>query len=180
MMARGTLSRTAKVLGWLSVAVVVAAMGWSLWTEMLSYYLRKREFYGAALSILEPAVGLVGFVMLLAGTARFLRAWTSMGWIVSSTRGFLKESPEFERIRSQPDARTRWKMAGNLILRTLLLPGLGWVPMGVGIIVLAFQFLEPDRSLRPDPQTVQIGLVLVAMGVAQMATRMLLARRESS
>ncbi len=55
--------------------------------------------------------------------------------------------------------------------RVLLLPGLGWIPLGVGLVALAFQWLEPDPSLRPDAATVRVALGYMTLGLVQMAAR---------
>ncbi len=179
LLARDSLSRTARFWGWVSVAVTLIAAGWSLWFETLEPCLRTGRVTLAFLAVLQVVVAVVGMVLTVAGAVRFLRSWASMGWYVSSMRRFLESSPEFERIRSQPDARTRWKMAGVLTGRVLLLPGLGWVPLGMGITILAFQFLEPDRFLHPNPTVVYVGLGSVAVGLAQIIANALLVKKET-
>ena len=169
LLARQRLPRRVRVFGWLSVAVTVIGFVWSFLVETLLPYLRRGPagLMLVGLSLLQVIAALVGVGALLRGAARFLRAWWGMGWWLGSIRTFLEESPAFAAIRREPDARVRWKMAWALIRRVLLLPGLGEMAVGFGVIVLAFQVLEPDRWFQPDPGVMTLGGVAVFLGLAQ-------------
>ncbi len=79
LLARDNLSRTARLVGWLSVAVSLGGKRWSLWFETLEPYLRTGRFASAYLSILQLVVAAAGMVIVVAGAVRFLRAWGQHG-----------------------------------------------------------------------------------------------------
>ncbi len=170
--AREKLSPAARRWGWLSVAVAAGAFFWSFWAESLAPYLRAGRWEAILRLVLQVVVAVLGLALAVGGAVRFLRAWAQMGWVLASGgQTFLEDSAPFRAIRQRKEARTRWRMAGALMGRVLLLPGLGWVPLGVGLVALAFQWLEPDPSLTPDPATVRVALGFVALGLVQVTAR---------
>ncbi len=173
LLARDKISRTGRILGWLSVAVTLISVAWSFWFETFAPYVRKGRVLSALLSVAQLVAAIVGLALAFYGAVRFLRAWFGMGWDLSSIQNFLENSPPFERIRKESDAGARWKLSGELVLRALLLPGLGLMLLGIGMVILGFQFLEPDRSLAIDTASVYTGLVSSGLGLVQIAARAL-------
>ncbi len=177
--ARDALSRGVRIVGWASVAITAASFLWSLWAESLAFYLHKGRLDAAALTIIQVLVALLALAFMVAGTVKFLRAWAGMGWVVAhGTRRFLEDSPEFRKIRKTPTAAERWRMAFALIGRLLALPGLWWVPTGIGVLVLDFQLLDPDLS--PDPQLLAIAAILLALGLALLVWQRLASETTSA
>ncbi len=170
--ARDTLSRGARIVGWASVAIAAVSFLWSLWAESLAFYLHKGRLDAAALTIIQVLVELLALAFTVAGAVKFLRAWASMGWVVKhGAQHFLEDSPEFQKIRETPTAAERWRMTFALIGRLLALPGLWWVPTGVGVMVLDFQYLDPEFA--PDPQVVNVGIGFLAVGLVLLVWRLL-------
>ncbi len=174
LVGRDQLSPTVKRWGWASVILTLASFFWSLWVETLAPALRSGNLMKVARTVSQVVIAVGGIALMLAGTVRFLRAWArTMDWTpATSIQGFL-DSPAFQEIRQQPTAADRWREALALIARVLLLPGLGWVPLGVGMVILAFQLLEPDPTLQPDPTVVKVGLGFTALGLLQILLRAL-------
>jgi len=48
-----------------------------------------------------------------------------------------------------------------------MLPGLGWVLIGLGITIGGAQALEPDPSITPDAQLITLAAILIAVGGVQ-------------
>ncbi len=177
--ARDTLSRGARIVGWASVAIAAASFLWSLWAESLAPYLHKGHMNAAILTVAQVLVALLALAFTVAGAVKFLRAWASMGWVVKhGAQHFLKDSPEFQKIRETPTAAKRWRMAFALIGRLLALPGLWWVPTGVGVMVLDFQYLDPEFA--PDPQVVNVGIGFLAVGLVLLVWRLLVPETTSA
>ena len=173
LLARQRLSARAQVVGWLSVLITAGGCLWSFLAETVLPYLRRGPagLLQAGLSVLQLAAALVGIAAMLLGAARFLRSWLSIGWALGSMQDFLKASPPFAAIRRESKARARWRLVLALASRVLLAPGLGLMMLGLGVLILAFQVLEPDPSLRPDPASLSIGWGAVGLGLLQMALR---------
>lgn len=170
LVARDRLSLRVRVLGWLSVAVTVAGFVWSLVVETLLPYLRRgpegmRYF---TLSLLEVGFATAGVGLMFVGAARFLRAWLGQGWRLDSAQAFLEESPRFAALRGEPEDRARWRMAFRLLRDLFLLPGLGWLLLGLGLLIVTFQVFEPDPFFKPDPVLVSGGGTLMLLGLSQM------------
>ena len=155
------------------MAITVGGCLWSFLVESALPYLRRGPagLILVALSVLQVIAALVGIAAMLLGAARFLRAWLRMGWALGSMQKFLEASPPFTAIRQESGARARWCLALALIGRILLLPGLGLMGLGFGVLLLAFQFLEPDRWFRPDPVIVTLGLLSLLLGGTQILFR---------
>ncbi len=166
-LARESLSPRARVLGWLSVAVTAAAFFWSVWVESLAPYVAAGRSASAWRAALQVAGALVGVGITFAGGVRFLRAWLRMDWVVADAQRGADAADPFRDVRTTPNARARWRKAAALMVRLLRLPGLGWVPAGVGLAVLALQCLEPDPSMPPDPALVAVAVVALAVGGLQ-------------
>lgn len=177
--ARDALSRGTRIAGWASVAVAAAGFLWSVWAESLAFYLHKGRLDAAVLAVIQVLVEILALAFTVAGAVKFLRAWASMGWVVKrGTRRFLENSPEFRKIRETPTAADRWRMAFALIGRLLALPGLWWVPTGIGVMVLGFQYLDPEFA--PDPQVVNIAIGSLAVGVVLLVWRLLVSEMSSA
>lgn len=177
--ARDTLSRGARIVGWASVTIAAASFLWSLWAESLALYLHKGHMNAAILTMAQVLVALLALAFTVAGAVKFLRAWAAMGWVVKhGAQHFLKDSPEFQKIRETPTAAERWRMAFALIGRLLALPGLWWVPTGVGVMVLDFQYLDPEFA--PDPQVVNVGIGFLAVGLVLLVWRLLVPETTSA
>lgn len=171
-LAPHALSPTARRLGWAGVAVSVAAVAWSLWAESIRPAVQAGQWHALALLAAQVLVAGLGLVLALVGAIRFLRAWLGMGWAATaSPRAFLETSAPLQTIRRKPTPTSRLRAAAALIGRVLRLPGLGWVPLGVGLTVEAFQLLEPDPTLAPDPAVVRVGAAFIALGLLQMLFR---------
>ena len=171
-LARDALSRRARIAGWASVALTAAGFLWSLWVESLAPYLSKGRMDAAILTVAQVVVALLALAFTVAGAVKFLRAWAGMGWVVKDgTRRFLEDSPEFRKIQETPAAANRWRMAFALIGRVLALPGLWWVATGVGVLVLDFQYLEPEFS--PDSRVANVGIGFLAVGLVLLVWRLL-------
>ena len=177
--ARDTLSRGARIVGWASVTIAAASFLWSLWAESLAFYLHKGRLDATALTIIQVLVEILALAFTVAGAVKFLRAWAAMGWVVKhGAQHFLKDSPEFQKIRETPTAAERWRMTFALIGRLLALPGLWWVPTGVGVMVLDFQYLDPEFA--PDPQVVNVGIGFLAVGLVLLVWRLLASETTSA
>ncbi len=165
---RDLLSPKVRRWGWLSVAVALASLAWSIGAESLAPYLRAGRWGTALRAALQALGALAGVVLMLAGALRFLRGWFGLDWALDQgATAFLRESPPFQEIQEAPQAAERRRRALHLILRTLRLPGLGWVGTGLGITLLALQLLEPDPHLAPDPRLVLLGASLLLLGIGQ-------------
>ena len=173
LLARDKISRTGRIVGWLSVAVTIVSAAGSFWFETLAPYIRTGRTSSALLSVAQLVAAAGGLALAFYGAVRFLRAWSGMGWDLSSIQNFLENSSAFERIRKESNAGARWKLSGEMMLRALLLPGLGLMLLGIGMVVLGFQLLEPDRSIPVDSASLCAGLLSVGLGVVQMAARAL-------
>jgi hypothetical protein len=162
----------------MAVAITLASMGWSIWYESLAPYLRAERLGSVALVVLQVVAAFFGVGLGIAGLVRFLPSWLKIA-VPGETNYFMavsklarQDSPALQRILADPNRRRRFALAGRLFLAVLLLPGLGWVPIGLGIVILAFQVLEPDRSLAPDWGLVVFGLAcILAGGVQTLASR---------
>ena len=174
LVGRDQLSPTVKRWGWASVILTLASFFWSLWVETLDPALRSGNLMKVARTVSQVVIAVGGIALALAGAVRFLRAWArTMDWTPATSIQEFLDSPAFQEIRQQPTAADRWREALALIARVLLLPGLGWVPLGVGMVILAFQLLEPDPTLQPDPTVVKVGLGFTALGLLQILLRAL-------
>jgi len=177
LVAREALSPKVRLVGWLSVVVTVASVLWSIGFETVLPAWRRGEVWKVPLALAQPGLAFVGAGVMIAGALRFLRAWLSMGWVISSIRGFNEASRPLVAIRREPDPRKRWRMAGALMLRVLLLPGLGWVLVGFGIVLLNVQGFDMDTLTFPNPEYLALGLGSIALGLVQMLARALGERR---
>jgi len=172
LLARDRLTWPVRLLGWGSVGVTLAAFLWSLWAESLAPSLRSGRTSALALTLAQAGVALLGTGLMLIGAVHFLQAWLGMGWVLhSEAPSFLRDSPAFAEVREQSTPAARWDRARALMGRVLRLPGLGWIPLGLGMILLAFQLLEPDSTLSPDPFLVGLGMAFIALGLGQMLLR---------
>jgi len=173
LLVRDKLSHRASILGWMAIAVTVLSVLWSLWYESLLPYLRARRWLAVVLTLMQPLVMFSGAALMIYGVVRFLRAWMKlMMWetpsVITSLRKYVRgEHPYLEHIRSQPTAGERLTLAGKLILDLLMLPGLGWVLIGLGITIGGAQALEPDPSITPDAQLITLAAILIAVGGVQ-------------
>ena len=174
LVGRDRLSPTVKLWGWVSVILTLASFLWSLWVETLAPAIRSGNLMKVARTASQIVIAVGGIALALAGTVRFLQVWASTtGWTPATPIWEFLDSPAFREIRQQPTAADRWREALALIVRVLLLPGLGWVPLGVGLTILAFQLLEPDPTLQPDPTVVKVGIGFTALGLLQIFLRAL-------
>ncbi len=171
--ARNKLSRRARVLGWTAIALVVASFLWSLWYESLLPYIHAGRESAALLAVLQPSVMLSGTVLMVYGAIRFLRSWLKfMMWeeqpLLPALRKYARGGhPYLEHIRSQPTLRERFALAGKLMLSVLMIPGPGWVFIGLGITIAGAQVLEPDPSISPDMQLIAFAVILIFGGGLQ-------------
>jgi len=173
LLVRDKLSHRASILGWMAIAVTVLSVRWSLWHESLLPYLRARRWLAVVFTLMQPLVMFSGAALMIYGGVRFLRAWMKLMMcetpsVITSLRKYVRgEHPYLEHIRSQPTAGERLTLAGKLILDLLMLPGLGWVLIGLGITIGGAQALEPDPSITPDAQLITLAAILIAVGGVQ-------------
>ncbi len=184
-LARDRLSPRATFLGWAAVAVAGFSVLWSLWYETVFPYFRAHRWMALVLAMMQPLVMGGGVALAFYGALRFLRAWARfMSWeparVVSPlSQGIQEEHPYLKVIRRQPTLGQRLRLAGELILMLLVLPGLGRLLMGLGCTIGAGQVLEPDPSMVPDERLVVLSAVFLAVGGFQeMAAKTLRERRE--
>ncbi len=176
LVARELLPRPARVLGWVSVLITLAGMGWSFWAETARPYFRAQDWVTLTRAGGQLVTVALGLALMIGGAKRFLQAWNRFGWMrAAGLRGFLEDSPALAQIRRQPQPGLKWRGVARLLGAVLRLPGLGLVLVGWGLVVGAFQLLEPDLSLRPDPLLVRLSQGLVLLGVVLHLAR----RREA-
>ncbi len=152
---RSLLSRPVRVIGWASVVVTGLAMVGSFWCESVWPYLQTGRWPSLARVSAQFASMVLSAGLMLAGAVRFLRAWRA-----------LVPTPPTPAAHATRTVRLRW--AAALVMRLLRLPGLGWMAVGLGLILLAGQLGEPDPTLRPDARLLALGIVLLGGGLLQI------------
>ncbi len=166
LVARDRLPRPVQVAGWASVLVTLVGVGWSFWAETARPYFRAQDWAALTRAGGQLVTVGMGLVLMIKGARHFWQAWNRFDWdLTGGLRGFLEDSPAWAQIRRQSRGAARWRSAARLLGAVLRLPGLGLVLVGWGLVVGAFQLLEPDLSLRPDPMLVKLSQGLVFLGV---------------
>jgi len=172
-LARDKLSRRARLLGWTAIIVTILGLLWSVWYESLRPCLRAGQSSAMLYAALQPLVMVTGAALTLYGAVRFLRAWGQMMFPQPATgttfrKHIRSERRSLEEIRAQPTLQERLALAWKLIANLLLLPGLGWVCIGVGIAIAAGQLLEADRFFVPDGRLLTLAVFLTLGGGIQV------------
>ncbi len=173
MLRREAIPPRGRVVGWASVAVTGFALAASFWLESLQPYLRAGRTVAAARSLAQVTLMLLGVALALRGAVRFLRAWRDLVWLFErnpAAARFREPRPQAPPASKYAEAQ-HWAQALELGLHILRLPGLDAVLLGLGLTILAGQWLEPDPSLSPDLNVVSWGLVFVVLGALQALWR---------
>lgn len=163
-LARDQLSPATRRWGWAGVIVLVGMILWSFWVESLLPYLRKGDLKAALATVSGFLLFLFGIGLVLYSSVQVLKNL----FILWGTGDFgARFTPE-----AIPSAAERWRAVGKLLLDLLLIPGLGWMLFGIGLVAGPGNRLV-DFDLPMEPRQWRISLALMGIGLLQALASLL-------
>ncbi len=153
---REQLSSSVRLAGWVGLVLVVAVLLWSFWAESLAPYLRKGEMKAALATAGGFLLYLLGTGLVFYGGVHLLKSLFTM-WSAGDFPA--RFSPD-----AIPSAAGRWRAVGRFLLDLLLIPGLGWVMFGVGLMAGPGNRLT-DFDLPMEPRQWIASLMLMGIGL---------------
>jgi hypothetical protein len=157
-LARDQLSPATRRWGWAGVVVLVGMILWSFWAESLLPYLRKGELKAALATAGGFLLFLLGLGLVFYGGVHVLK---SLFTVWSAGDFPARFTPE-----AIPSAAARWRAVGRFLLDLLLIPGLGWMLFGLGLMAGPANRLV-DFDLPMEPRQWITSLALMGIGLLQ-------------
>ena len=166
-LARDRIAPAARRWGWTGAVVLAGMLLRSFWMESLHPYLRRGEPKSALATLGGFLLFLVGLGLLLYGGVRALKALSAV-WGEG-------DFPDRFTPEAIPSAAERRRALGRFLLDLLLIPGLGWMLFGLGLMAGPGNRLA-DSDLLMEPRQWIVALLLMGIGLLQVLASALHAR----